>query len=116
MPYVQMNTNACLTDAQIKELETGAAELITLLPNKKIESTMVEIGQSRRMYFACSEEVCMKVKVELYNESPFENRKQYAEELMKKISSITDIPESRIYLTFSTYDHWGRDGILKGGQ
>lgn len=112
MPYVQLNTNVKLTDIQKDEILRRTAELILCIPPKTIERTMVELNDGRDMYFGCSKDGCMKVKVELFHESAFGLREEYAIELMKMISKVTDIATERIYLTYSTYDHWGNGGKL----
>ena len=113
MPFVQCHTNAVLNPQQKQQLRTECTGLITILPGKKINSTMVEIADGLDMYFDDNADPCMKIRVELYKETPYEFRSRYAEEIMKAVERITEIPVSRIYLTFLTYDHWGRDGILK---
>lgn len=113
MPYVQMNTSADLSREQKTALEKKIAEQITLIPNKIPENTMVEINDGLDMYFLCTDEPCMKISVELFNPAPFEAREAYAVTIMKYASEVTRIPESRIYMNYVTFDHWGRDGILK---
>ncbi|MBR0137502.1 MAG: hypothetical protein IJM15_03765 [Erysipelotrichaceae bacterium] len=114
MPYVQFTTNKHIFVEQEEELLDATTSLIDIISGKKPESTMVAINDDLTMMFKLNNEPCMKIDVYLYNEASFEDRRRYAEELMSRAALITGIDASRIYLTYSTFDHWGRDGILKG--
>ncbi len=114
MPYVQYNTNKHIFNQQRGEILEATTSLITLITGNKPESTMVTINDDLCMMFALTNDECLKIDVQLYNEASLEDRNRFAEELMERVSLITGIDVSRIYLTFSAFEHWGRDGILKG--
>ncbi len=114
MPYVQFTTNKHVFVEQEEELFSVTTSMIDMISGKKPESTMVAINDDLAMMFNLTNDPCMKIDVYLYNEASYEDRKRYAQELMSHAALITGIDLSRIYLTYSTFDHWGRDGILKG--
>ncbi len=113
MPYVQMNTNCPLSEQQKTALLNGAAEMITVIPTKTPERTMVEVNDGKNMIFGCNDQPCMKVRVELFHDAPYEAKREYLQKLFALIRETAGIEESRIYMTFLIYDEWGSGGSLR---
>ena len=113
MPYVQMNTNSTLTATQKETLMQRAAAMITVIPSKTPERTMVQINDGVSMYFACNGEPCMKVLIELFHEAPYEAKQEYLQKLFALIQETAGIPQNRIYLTYQAHEEWGSGGDLR---
>ena len=113
MPYVQINTNKTVSDDDQVQLCRKTAELITVLPGKKPERTMVEINDGRRMYYGGNEQPCAKVRVELFRHTDDDYKREYCEKLIRIISEITEIDVNRIYTIFTEYDNWGSEGTYR---
>ncbi len=111
MPYIQMNTNIAVDCKQ--EICRLLAEDVTMLTGKSPLRVMAEINDNRYMYFALSEEPCMKIKVELFHSSELSDKEAYAAKIMSVISSYTGISVDRIYLNFEEFEQWGNGGTLK---
>ena len=113
MPYVQIETNRILSDERKAELCLKAAEMITIIPAKKPERTMVTINDGLTMLFGCNELPCARVKVDLFHHTEDEYKKEYAEKLLRTVAEETSIDLDRIYLTFAEYDNWGSEGYYR---
>ena len=113
MPYVQINTNRNLTAEEQAVLCCKASELITVLPSKKPERTMVEVNDGCRMYYGGNEQPCAKVRVELFRHTDDEYKKEYCEKLISVISETAEIDVNRIYMIFTEYDNWGSEGTFR---
>ena len=52
MPYIAINTSKTLSDGQKDALKTALGEKITVIPGKSESKLMIDIADSRAMYFA----------------------------------------------------------------
>lgn len=114
MPYVRISTNMNLSAYQLSQLKKETAGLIIQIQGKKPESTMVEIDDKKEMYFGLSDEPCARVRIDIFRDSPDEEKRSYAEAVCALIQQVTAIPTDRIYLTYSVFDQWGYGGKLNG--
>ncbi len=113
MPYIKVDTTEKLTDDLKKQLCAEIAEMITVLPGKKIERTMVQIEDQQFMIFAGSYDKILRVRVDLYKESPLEAKQLFTEKISQLLSEKTVVPAERIYVTYAEFENWGSSGKLR---
>lgn len=113
MPYIRIDVTEKVDDQLKGILCMNIADMITVLPGKKISRTMVEIQDGCFILYDGSLQKAAKVRVELYKESPFEAKAELTKQISALLQEKLAIPMERIYVTFPEYESWGSGGTLK---
>ena len=113
MPYLRLSTNISINDEDKKRMAEEIADRIVILVGKKPERTMVEISDNDYMFFALSDDPCMKIRLELFKSMDMAFKQEFVRQIVGFISAKTGIPTERIYLTISEYENWSSGGVIR---
>ena len=105
MPFIEVKTNQKINDKA--ELKTQLGQAITAIPGKSEAWLMVELEDSKTMYFKGSDEPCAMFEIAIFgsaSDSAFED-------LTKRICRISvellGVPADRTYVKYTEIDKWG---------
>lgn len=104
MPYINFKTNVKIEN--VKEIHDVLGELITIIPNKTLAVTMMDIEGERNMFYAGTDEPCAMVETHVDFGTDQSNVKAYGDAVIAKINEKLGIPKNRIYVTVNALDNW----------
>ena len=113
MPYINTQTNANLTDAQIKELTAAFGKAIELIPGKTEEWLMLKFNGNQAMAFRGDLVTpCCILEVEIFGKSTREYFDAITRELTDIMGKVVGISPENVYVKFEEIDYWGFNGGL----
>lgn len=104
MPFVNLKTNVEIKDKT--KVMNALWELISIIPGKTVERTMVSIEDNVAMGFAGSQEPCAMIETLVNPESDMNKNSEYCLAVIKRVKEELDLPEKRIYATVAMVDCW----------
>ena len=113
MPFIRCTTNQQYSDELKSAFKSKCGQLISIIPGKSEDGLMVMIEDGQNMLFRGKDLPCMKVSVEMYTSARYDDKKNFAEALLKAIVEMTGIPYDNIYMNFSEFDIWSDGPTLK---
>lgn len=113
MPYVSISTPKALSAAEKDALKSSVGTLIAIIPGKSEAVLMVDIMDDHAMYFRGKEIPCAFVDVRLYGPAPFEEKKDFTEQLCAAIEKDIGVPKGDIFLNIQEFGNWGSGGTFK---
>ena len=113
MPYIAVNTAQKLSDAQKEKIKTELGRLITIIPTKTEENTMIDFSDSRAIYKAGKEVSGAFIELRLFHKSDFEPKKKFTEEVFEMLSRELGLAKENMCLNVMEFDNWGSGGTYK---
>ena len=113
MPYIGIFTSKSLSDAQKDALKSALGEKIAVIPGKSEAALMIDIADSRTMYFAGQKRELAFLDVRCFGTTEFAHKKAFTEAAFQAVEQSTGLPEDAIYLTYSEFANWGTRGSMK---
>jgi phenylpyruvate tautomerase PptA (4-oxalocrotonate tautomerase family) len=110
MPYVGLNTSEKLSETQKEKLKSEIGRLITVIPGKTEEVTIVDISGGRSMYKGGKAVPCAYVDIRVYTKADPEGKKQFVNGLFVVLDKDLGIPKDNIYMSVLEFEHWGDHG------
>ena len=108
MPYTRISITKELDEKTEKELINRIGAAINNIPEKIPQFTMVELCDSSKIYLGGEKrEGAGYIEIKYYGHFPYEQRKAVAEDAIKAVSELAEIPVELIYLTITEVDSWG---------
>lgn len=109
MPYINLATNAKITDSKALKSELGDA--ITAIPGKSEAWLMVNVKDELDMSFKGSDAPCA-----IFDVSIFGNASNSAyDDLTSRLCSISEkyigVSPDRTYVKYAEVEHWGYNGF-----
>lgn len=104
MPYVNLKTNVEVKDKA--KVMNALWELISIIPGKTVERTMVSITDNVAMGFAGSAEPCAMIETLVNPGTNMEHNPEYCLAVINRVKEELDLPEKRIYATVAAVDCW----------
>lgn len=110
MPFINIVTSVRLEGETRERVRAAAYESILLVPGKTKEVTMVQLRDCADISKGDTGEPAMFVEARMFTRPTFAAKKDFAQEIMKKLSEITGIAPSQIYLNVLEFYEWGSNG------
>ncbi len=105
MPFIEVKTNQNISDKAA--LKTALGEAITAIPGKSEAWLMVELEDSKAMYFQGSDKPCAMFEVAIFGKASDDAY----DDLTKRICAISEkqlgVSPDRTYVKYSEIEHWG---------
>ncbi len=113
MPYINLHTNKQLTPEKKEALQTQLGDLISILPSKTAEQTLIKISDECDMYRrGFNDGLCM-IEIYLYQMQPFSCKADLTKAIVTLMEKDYDIPAANLYIKFDEMPVWGVNGALK---
>jgi phenylpyruvate tautomerase PptA (4-oxalocrotonate tautomerase family) len=110
MPYIGLNISEKLSESQKEKLKSEIGRLITVIPGKTEEVTIVDISGGRSMYMGGKAIPCAYVDIRVYTKADPEGKKRFAEELFTVLEGELGIPKDNVYMSVLEFEQWGGHG------
>ncbi|MBQ2955025.1 MAG: hypothetical protein IJE08_01040 [Clostridia bacterium] len=107
MPYVRLNVSRPLTAEQIEAAREAIASVMSALPGKTRDNTMIHIAGSCALTMGDSGEPCMFLEARLYKPAPVENKQDFVKKISSALCSLFDIAPNRLYINIIELNEWG---------
>ena len=104
MPFINLKTNVEIKDKA--KVMNALWELISIIPGKTVERTMVSVEDKVAMGFAGSQEPCAMIETLVNPGTNMENNPEYCLAVINRVKEELDLPEKRIYATVAAVDCW----------
>ena len=113
MPYISVSVSKTLESAQTEQIKAELGQLVTLIPGKTEEVTMVRIEDGCKLYKAGKAlGNGAFIEVRLYGPAPQPDKEKFTEAVFQAFEKMLDIQPSDIYLNIFEMDSWGTKGKL----
>ena len=111
MPFINVRTNAALTDEKCESIKSALGQAIALLPGKSERWLMVEVTPECRLWFHGddSEKMAMVTVAVLGGVSDRDSSALTAK-ITEILANEAGIPAEWVYVSFSEHDKWGWNG------
>jgi phenylpyruvate tautomerase PptA (4-oxalocrotonate tautomerase family) len=113
MPFVGLQTSVKLDEAKKTLLQETISELITLIPGKKAENTMISLIDGISLHMGTGKADCLYINVRLLGEAPQEAKGQFVAGASEALSKQLGVDISCIYINFDEYKSWGSRGTYR---
>ncbi|MEA5003117.1 MAG: hypothetical protein VB081_06425 [Christensenella sp.] len=113
MPYINLNTNKQLAPEQKQTLKTQLGDLISILPGKTAEQTLIKIADECDMYRRGFDDALCMIEIYLYQMQPFGCKADLTKAIVALMEKDYGIPAPNLYIKFDEMPVWGVDGALK---
>lgn len=104
MPYIHVKTNTAIEDKEA--LKQALGKLITMIPGKTEERTMICLEEKQDLYFGGSDRPCAMVQTRVNLGSDHSRDAEYCDAVIGWLAEHLGIPETRIYTVLSEEDFW----------
>ncbi len=112
MPYVRISTTKELTLAEKEDLYAKVAAIMSILPGKNFDNTMIQI-ESGCFIRKGGKSACLVMDVHLLNASPEEAKKEFCEEAMRLFEKELGIPNATQTVNITELPHWASHGVYR---
>jgi len=113
MPYVHVSTNKAFDSAQKNELQTKLGDLISIMPGKTPEQTLIQITDDCSMYRRGFDGPLAIIEISIYQMQPFGYKSKLVSAIYELMERDCGIPAANLYIKFSEMPIWGAGGALK---
>jgi len=114
MPYIDVNITKKLSDDEKDILKTKLGELISIIPGKTEDVTMIGINDGYTMYMSGQrKEKLAYLNIKLFKQSEFEYKMELTKQIFEFFEKEFDITGENMYMNFDEYDSWATRGTLK---
>ena len=110
MPYIDLKTNAAVSDAQKTALKSARGQAITRLPGKSEQWLMVGIPPDCALWFQGSDAPAAMVHVEVFGSADPAAYEKMTARICKICSDELGLPQNRVYVNYSETYNWGWNG------
>lgn len=104
MPYIELKTNVAI--AEKTKLQAALAELVTIIPGKLPNRTMVSVVENDALFFEGSNEPCAMITTLVNPETIMDKNREYCDATLAEVAQQLGVPEKRIYVVVSKVDIW----------
>lgn len=111
MPFIDVKTNAALSEQTKERLKTKLGEAITAIPGKSEAWLMVRISETADMFFKGNSAECAMFEISIFGEA---DAREYTE-LTKRICDVSEkylgVSAERVYIKYDEVANWGWNGM-----
>jgi len=113
VPYVSLQTSVKLDSAQKDLLQETIANLITAIPGKKPDNTMVSLLDGVSIHMGLGKADALYINVKLLGKAPLEAKGEFVTKASDALSKQLGVDKANIYINFDEYENWGTHGAIK---
>lgn len=113
MPYININTNKQLAPEKKQELQAKLGDLISILPGKTAEQTLIKISDGCDMYRRGFDGPLCMIEIYLYQMQTFQNKAELSGAIVALLEKDYGVPASNLYIKFEEMPIWVSNGALK---
>lgn len=110
MPYIHVQTNVPVSDAQAETVKARLGQAISALPGKSEKWLMVRMESECAMWMAGSDEPCAMVDVSVYGGAPSDAYEVLTARVCEILDAVLSLDPARVYVKFSETPDWGWNG------
>ena len=110
MPYVCLNTSEKLSEDQKEKVKSEIGRLITVIPEKTEEVTIVDISDGRSMYKGGKAAPCAYVDIRVYTKADPGGKKRFVDGLFVVLDRELGIHRDNVYMSVLEFEQWGDHG------
>lgn len=107
MPFINIKTNAEVSEEKAKKIKTHLGLAITAIPGKSEEWLMVGIEDNYKLFFKGTEEPAAMVEVSLYGNASSNALGVLTSNITGILLDILGISTDRIYVSYMSTENWG---------
>lgn len=104
MPNIRLETNVVIEDTT--KISSLLAHLVTVIPGKKENRTMVAVEGGLAMFFEGSTEPCATVHLNVKAPAASTDYDAFSEAVAAMLHQELGVPETRVYVLFHQADYW----------
>jgi phenylpyruvate tautomerase PptA (4-oxalocrotonate tautomerase family) len=113
MPYINISLSKEVTSEQKEQIKARMGKIITLVPGKSEEVTMIDISGSHSLYMGGRAlENGAFVDIRLKGKADIKGKEDLTEAVFKSLKELLGTKEEDIYLNITEFDNWGSKGRL----
>jgi len=112
MPFIHLSITGKLEPDKKAGLADDIAKLVSLIPGKPYEKTMVRIDDGCEIFRAGKPADCAFMETRLKKPCDHEKEVEYTEKLFKLFEEKLGLPAAAVYFTIIETDYWGSRGTL----
>ena len=111
MTYVSITTAKKIDDAAKDKLNQEIGRIMTVLPGKDKDNTLLCINDGRSMFKSGAQNDGVFVEVRLYKKSPEENKKEFAQKIHAVLKDVLNLSDSScVYMNYLESESWAANG------
>ncbi|MGI5849968.1 MAG: phenylpyruvate tautomerase MIF-related protein [Christensenellales bacterium] len=111
MPYVNVNLSTTLKQEQKTQVKAKIGELISLIPGKEEESTMVSVVDNYPLYFGGKEmSNGAFIDVRIFGSTEQKNKEVFTAAVFDALEKLLGISKNDIYMNIFEMSNWGVRG------
>ncbi|MGI6153917.1 MAG: hypothetical protein ACOYJB_08845 [Christensenellaceae bacterium] len=113
MPHVKLCTNKAMTSTEKESMLQGINRLITLIPGKTPEQTMVTFQDNSSLTMEGKSGPLCVMEVDIFQTAPLESKQRFVEEMFLFLKNDHSFPTDHVYIKLTEFDNWGAGGVYK---
>ncbi|GHV72788.1 hypothetical protein AGMMS49940_00900 [Spirochaetia bacterium] len=110
MPYIAFNISEKLTASQKEIIKSETGRLVTVIPGKTEEVTIVDICDGHSMYKGGKAIPCAYVDIRVYTKAEPAGKKQFVNDLFILLEKELGINKDNVYISVLEFEQWGDHG------
>lgn len=113
MPYMEIKTSLSLSDEKKHEVCEEIGGLMSMIPGKRREITMINVVDGCYMELGSVErqkQPCLNLELRICGISPYPSKRDFVKEVTAAVGRILDIPPNRTFINIFECDSWGAFG------
>jgi len=112
MPFIHLSITKELEKEQKCDIADSIAKLVSGIPGKPYERTMVRIDDQCEIYRAGKLAECAYLQTHFQDPVPYEMQKNYIESLYTLFKEKLNMDIPQIYMSMINLETWGSRGTL----
>lgn len=113
MPYINIRLSKEITAEQKEQIKARMGKIITLIPGKTEEVTMVDISGGHSLYMGGKAlDNGAFVDIRLKGKADIKGKEDFTEALFKSLKELLGSKEEDVYVNITEFENWGSKGKL----
>lgn len=110
MPYIHVQTNMPVSQADGELLKKALGQAIEALPGKSERWLMVRVEPECTLWLAGTDEPAAMVNVSVYGGAPAEAYEVLTARICELLDAVLMVEASRVYVCYTETPNWGWNG------
>lgn len=110
MPFINVKTNAEVTEEKADRIKSALGLAITAIPGKSEGWLMVGIEDNYKLYFKGTKEPAAMVEVSLYGKASSNALGVLTSNITGIMTDVLGISTDRVYVSYMSTPDWGWNG------
>ena len=110
MPFINVKTNANVSNEKAESIKSALGNAITAIPGKSEGWLMVGIEGDYKLYFKGTDELAAMVEVQLYGNASAGSMQTLTGKITDIMMDVLGISADRVYVSYMLTENWGWNG------